>query len=846
MTIAQAFAIVDWQKQALLPYVIIDPLNPNALQYLDEAGYFALQRVCLSKDKRLLVVCTPDSKPQEPNGSPVNSPFPESSGSGRFRNKDRRFFKGVICPSKLFRFEASMVLPTNRNISSLIRIWGQTLYFWSGYNRRPGKLFQLEQFSRTSTFLLRRTGVGAYIQRLKVSLFVVNSYLSGNRVTDTRPLGIAIALANGLPRDLPLSVRSALRNKSLKTIRIWVSVLNLYKALKGPYPELPLDTILAPAVQIEPTEIRSFVKEFWGFLTWSTSMKTMFMWSSAKQYFSVSAGPNHPISIIGSKMDALMWTREGPNSTLMRFLTATGRHELIALLNASANDLIQHCRITPEEHPFTVNAKGKTETYARLGKLATKEEAAGKLRVFAIVDYWTQAALEPLHKWIFSLLKTIPTDGTFNQEGALKSLVQGFGPEFYCFDLKAATDMIPQQIYIEVFRPVLGDRIVQLWMDLLTKRDFDRPEGHSGPPVRWTRGQPMGALSSWASLAVVHHLVVQLSAKRAGMKIPFVAYRVLGDDIVIANTSVASAYEKLCAELHIPLQNKKAFFSVVGFLNFANQSYLGLDNISPISLKEEISVTGAPSRAEMAFRMLRRGWAGHDLGSALKLLFHPSDWMKQMRASTQTGHLTPWVGRALRLLLAPSAHLSELLGCKTGAFQAWFLALRPGGGLLAPFTRLRSAEYRALSNKAEARMYYELANIFYLSIQQKNTANLASMKVFTRWAEEYTSPWGSHALLLTTIMTWRDSEALSLANKILQEAQHLLSLARVGPIETREGACARLLRLDSEFPTLPDFRLPDVLQAEQKRLREDQDLVGATLLVELSSFIERLESLNGR
>lgn len=41
----------------------------------------------------------------------------------------------------------------------------------------------------------------------------------------------------------------------------------------------------------------------------------------------------------------------------------------------------------------------------RLGKLSTKEEAAGKIRVFAMVDPFTQWALYPLHKAIMSTLR---------------------------------------------------------------------------------------------------------------------------------------------------------------------------------------------------------------------------------------------------------------------------------------------------------------------------------------------------------------------------------------------------------------------------------------------------------
>lgn len=50
-----------------------------------------------------------------------------------------------------------------------------------------------------------------------------------------------------------------------------------------------------------------------------------------------------------------------------------------------------------------------------LAKLGFKEEAAGKVRVFAMVDPFTQWVMKPLHECIFTILRGIPMDGTFNQ-----------------------------------------------------------------------------------------------------------------------------------------------------------------------------------------------------------------------------------------------------------------------------------------------------------------------------------------------------------------------------------------------------------------------------------------------
>lgn len=82
-----------------------------------------------------------------------------------------------------------------------------------------------------------------------------------------------------------------------------------------------------------------------------------------------------------------------------------------------------------------------------LGKLAFKKEAGGKLRVFAMVDGWTQSLLKPLHQFLFEVLKQIPNDSTFNQvrgKTRLTTLVKSFKlTKIYSFDLSSATDRLP-------------------------------------------------------------------------------------------------------------------------------------------------------------------------------------------------------------------------------------------------------------------------------------------------------------------------------------------------------------------------------------------------------------------
>lgn len=103
----------------------------------------------------------------------------------------------------------------------------------------------------------------------------------------------------------------------------------------------------------------------------------------------------------------------------------------------------------------------KESNVGNVGQLAIKEEAAGKVRVFALVDIWTQSVLYPIHQSIAAFLKSLPNDATFNQGEAVKrcfSKIEKSG-RAWCFDLSAATDRLPVSIQIKILSCFLGDQI---------------------------------------------------------------------------------------------------------------------------------------------------------------------------------------------------------------------------------------------------------------------------------------------------------------------------------------------------------------------------------------------------
>jgi hypothetical protein len=334
-------------------------------------------------------------------------------------------------------------------------------------------------------------------------------------------------------------------------------------------------------------------------------------------------------AVIASNKEVLLsWI-----STIQTLSKATKK--LISRLLGSSKEttalvsVLHHTKETKVDYSYIYDFLGVNLRYLRwrmptLQRLHNLYEAAGKVRTIAIVDYWTNFVLKPLHDWMFKVLTLLPQDATFNQEGRVRDFASRGYREIWSYDLKSATDLIPLAIYRKLFSIVLPEKILDLWFKLLVDRDFTSPKStlkafRDHPrTVRYTTGQPMGALTSWASMALVHHALVLYSAVCVGVVSPstlltFRDYMVLGDDVVIANAAVARMYQALMKELHVPLSLAKSHISEHGMFNFANQTYVGAMNCSPVSLREEVNANSMSERIELALRLFRRGWK--DLGS---------------------------------------------------------------------------------------------------------------------------------------------------------------------------------------------------------------------------------------
>jgi hypothetical protein len=177
----------------------------------------------------------------------------------------------------------------------------------------------------------------------------------------------------------------------------------------------------------------------------------------------------------------------------------------------------------------------------------------------------------PLHDAIYKFLGTIPQDGTKDQVAPIKNLLGALGvssiehsgtKRLQSMDLSAATDRLPVKLQAQILQIMGFDG--EGWMNIL-----DREWLFEETTVRYAVGQPMGAYSSFACLALTHHVIVRIAALQCGVDPKKLLYAVLGDDGAMANRKVAKQYKLIFNLLGMTINPIKGFDGMV--LEFAKQ-----------------------------------------------------------------------------------------------------------------------------------------------------------------------------------------------------------------------------------------------------------------------------------
>lgn len=259
-------------------------------------------------------------------------------------------------------------------------------------------------------------------------------------------------------------------------------------------------------------------------------------------------------------------TKSGPNGqaimTSMRDFTALPDDLKQSIIGLGGENISRHMNNLAESTGDSTIAKeldtifvpddGKRE----IRRISTFGDMEGKTREIAVFDYWSQTVLKPVHDHLMKILSKIPEDCTSNQTG-FKEKLPKMGP-YYSMDLTSATDRLPAVMQKDILGAIIGNDAADHWYNIMVGYDFQCPDQKRR---KYATGQAMGAYSSWPAMAIQHHCIVWLAAKRIG-KSARGKYVLLGDDIVIADHDIAVEYRKILQTLDVPISVAKTHTSL--------------------------------------------------------------------------------------------------------------------------------------------------------------------------------------------------------------------------------------------------------------------------------------------
>nr|WAK72403.1 MAG: RNA-dependent RNA polymerase [Nigrospora oryzae mitovirus 1] len=540
------------------------------------------------------------------------------------RTNDNRLlnFLKNLKPKALHRFK--LLVLSQSNLRTFLQTFGKANALSLGRTERLKERVRVTH--NFIVFLLKfrkNHGDEFVIKWLKSSTVALQKYLGRDPIKSLRDLEPNIPLPrliNGCPAYINKSDRFHMRQGNQWICRYWLTQLNFYRILLGPMKskvnsiydpfkgcmDSLLDLILVASGPSNP------FKRLPGFdkIKFRTPMGLILSHSSSPSNSHSFSGLVSDLYLLKIKEITPEW-----NNILKYFEILEKGGFQTRRIRSILRNLESLYYISKEEGlklPFKKSMSG-----TGLSQFAIKEEAAGKVRVFALIDSITQSILSPLHDYLFSILKIIPNDGTFDQDESVKRSANKFKTYgvAYSFDLSSATDRLPARLTAQILESLVNIKgFGDAWLNLMVDRDFNfstsvkKKYPHlledQGNRYRYSVGQPMGGLSSWAGLAISHHWILQYCS---GSQVWDERYEVLGDDIVIFDKCLADSYLKVMEDLGVDINISKSISnSSLGF-EFAKRTVMNGIDISPVSLREVIVSKGISSRVSLAFSYLKRG-----------------------------------------------------------------------------------------------------------------------------------------------------------------------------------------------------------------------------------------------
>lgn len=424
-----------------------------------------------------------------------------------------------------------------------------------------------------------------------------HNYKKNNKIWVKTHRSRKLSLDNfhGMPCILPLGVKLklVLVKKGLSTgslprtdllfVKLLFSVLSWFRAASPEFSETKIETITGrftgEVLELDP----KLLKE--ALLSMKIPMEgKMFKSKPSLTFNSTKSGPNSTIAVLGIGLDLVGWIMT-PRSYIQYCKMCLTRGYWV-LLNVF---VLCSVLVLPVAIIYYLAHIWDSEYDKPLkGRLAVLKEARGKRRIIGITDWWTQILFKPLHDDIYSFLTKLNQDGTKDQSAPIILMLKELGINcvkkkfinkngLQSMDLSAATDRLPIVLQSQILNILGFDG--DLWRNIL-----DREWYFEGTTVKYAVGQPMGAYSSFAMLALTHHVIVRYSSLLANYPPNKLLYAVLGDDIAMSNIKVSKAYQDVFKRLGMEINPIKGFDGAV--LEFAKQLWtINRYNLSPLGAK---------------------------------------------------------------------------------------------------------------------------------------------------------------------------------------------------------------------------------------------------------------------
>lgn len=531
-----------------------------------------------------------------------------------------KIFTGLKLYSNVYKAGSMIKLSNEKHLMLVLKEIGWRIVTLSLLSTKETSRFRmLHNFGVFLIKMNKNHGEVYTVKYLKACQLSIQKKLAGQPFRTLREIEPDLNLPrlskSGLPTVIKTTDRSSICNDSYRIIRLWLSIFSIYRVIKIPF-TVKLNTIT--------DNFSGSVFHLVDFNRWlefnSKHLLQKFTNMELKDLTSyriipiLKSSPDGPKSFSHLFSSYFAIKDSSFNSSVMKWLDLTNSTNIKVLFRN-----IEHC-FKRFNIPNTMNI-------GSLGKLSFKEEAAGKLRVFAMVDVITQSLFEPLHSCLFQLFKKLPNDCTHDQQHGFK-YAQSLSMKYNCsfgFDLSSATDRLPISSQVAILNSIFGNNLGFIWQDILVSRSYkveSTKYGITEQDLIYSVGQPMGALSSWAMMNLMHHMMIQFIAVHLKKVKPgewYKDYIVLGDDLCLFDKDVANRYLTLCKELGVSINLSKSIISENRpVIEFAKRTSLNSVDVSALPFKELLTSDNFFGRLAVTSRLISNSW-GKDLFKILTI-----------------------------------------------------------------------------------------------------------------------------------------------------------------------------------------------------------------------------------